>query len=100
MFTFSKNEIHTDISSILEKGRKNVLAHRNVNINKRSIFTKEDEKETLSVLRKSSHKRLSMFINVSKNIPVISRQEIAYLTGSKWGKKSTSMHNMYSQMLQ
>lgn len=48
MFTFSKNEIHTEKSSILEKERKHVLAHRNVNIHSDPYLqqnTKQKEKK-------------------------------------------------------
>lgn len=76
-----------------------------------SIFTKEHKRVPERSRRKHSFKwpllssrvvsqtSLSTFISVSKSIPVIPRQEIAYLTPSKWGEKSTSVHQTSSQML-
>lgn len=50
-------------------------------------------KEKQSVV---SQMAMSMFISVSKNIPVISRWEIAYLTWSKWEKKKHIKYIKYT----
>lgn len=62
------------------------------------MSSRKDGKETQATLQESSHKRLSMFISVSRNIPVISRREIAYFDSKEMGKKHVNAQKN-SQML-
>lgn len=73
MFTFSKNEIHTDKSSILEKEGGKVFAHRNVNIHSDSYLQENRNKLWGRTRRKTRTAGKTGAFSVRLRPPVVSR---------------------------